>query len=226
METKAESEFRYPFFPPRRRGGAEALIRTNDTPCATVADYWTWSSSDLVSNVERGVFAEFLVTVALGQGDGVRDPCATYDVKTADGVAVEVKSASYLQRWAQKELTPIEFGIAPSTKWDPQTNRFVGTRRRQGDVYVFCLLAHEDQATINPLDLAQWRFFVLETAALDAKSPTQKKITLKSLLNLGADEVSFEDIPKAVSRRASVAARREVFVARTASASDSRGDPL
>jgi hypothetical protein len=30
--------------------------------------------------------------------------------------------------------------------------------KRQADVYVFALLAHEDRTTIDPLDLDQWKF--------------------------------------------------------------------
>ncbi len=44
---------------------------TADTPIdgldgLTVGDFWSWAYSDLLSNANRGVFAEFIVAVALG----------------------------------------------------------------------------------------------------------------------------------------------------------------
>ena len=194
----------YPYFEPRRRNGPEAILRGNGDKCATLADYWAWSSSDLISNIERGVFAEFLVALALGKADHVRDPWAPYDVQTAEGWAIEVKSAAHIQRWAQKKLTPIKFGIGPTKRWDPEVGAFVETSERQSDVYVFCLLAHKDQATIDPLNSRQWDFLVLATAALDRNSLTQKSITLEGLRALGATETTFEGIADAVGQEATV----------------------
>ena len=54
---------------------------------------------------------------------------------------------------------------------------------RHSDVYVFCVYTHRDQDTINPLDLSQWEFHVLPTKTLNAQAPTQKTITLSSLIN-------------------------------------------
>jgi hypothetical protein len=30
-------------------------------------------------------------------------------------------------------------------------------------LYVFCLLAHKDKSTLDPLNMDQWQFFVLAT---------------------------------------------------------------
>ena len=47
----------------RELDGAEPLIGTDGK---TVLDYWRWAQSDVLENVQRGIFAEFLVAAALG----------------------------------------------------------------------------------------------------------------------------------------------------------------
>jgi len=66
------------------------------------------SLSDLVSNATRGRLAEFIVAQALNvDTSGVRDEWAAYDLLTSSGIKVEVKSAAYLQSWAQRRHSNI-----------------------------------------------------------------------------------------------------------------------
>ena len=93
-----------------RKTGAEPFTAAGWPAGATVADFWGWSRSDLLDNTERRVLAEFIVASALGiPTDGVRESWAAWDLATPGGVRVEVKSAAYLQSWAQKELSKISF---------------------------------------------------------------------------------------------------------------------
>jgi len=69
---------------------------------------------------------------------------------------------------------------------------------RQADVYVFAILAHEDNATVNPLDVAQWDFYILPTKDLNERTRSQHLITLKSLKAMGAGPVSYEGLAAAV----------------------------
>lgn len=57
-------------------------------------------------------------------------------------------------------------------------------KKRHADVYVFALLAHKEQSTLNPLNLDQWEFYVLTTTQLAEYTRSQHAITLKSLQNL------------------------------------------
>ena len=69
----------------------------------TVKDFWTWSVSDLVTNITRGRLAEFIVAKALGVStDIVRYDWDSFDLTTPAGLKIEVKSAAYLQSWPQK----------------------------------------------------------------------------------------------------------------------------
>lgn len=90
------------------------------------------------------MIAEFLVASAIGiPTSGVRDSWAAYDLITADGLKIEVKSAAYLQSWAQKKASAIIFSCPEKRGWNADTGEFAGERTRHADVYVFALLAHD-----------------------------------------------------------------------------------
>lgn len=143
--------------PPELKSGSEPITSGGAPTGVQLLDFWRWSVSDLLDNATRGVFAEFLVGTALGYLDGaVRTEWDAYDLETADGITIEVKSAAYLQTWHQDKLSQISFGIAPTLGWTALTNTYSTQRKRQADVYVFCLLDHRDKRTVDPLDTDQW----------------------------------------------------------------------
>lgn len=160
--------------------------------------YWQWSASDLLSNATRGVLAEYLVARALGASEAVRAEWDSFDIMTENGIRVEVKSSAYLQSWNQKQLSRIVFSTRPTHAWDAETNTLSEERKRQADVYVFCLLHHNDKATVDPLDLSQWSFFVISTEQLNASIGDQKSIGLRALKKIGAKEVDYNGIAAAV----------------------------
>jgi hypothetical protein len=139
--------------------------------------FWQWSASDLVSNALRGRLAEFLVAQALGIADGMRAEWDAYDLRTHKGLTIEIKSAAYLQTWAQKALSAISFDIAPTRYWDAATNELATEPRRQAVLYVFALLAHRDKPTLDAMDLLQWEFYLLPKAILDIQMPKMKQLS-------------------------------------------------
>jgi hypothetical protein len=166
-------------------------------------DFWQWSVSDLVSNATRGRLAEFIVASALGIAhDGVRDEWGAYDLTTSDGIAVEVKSAAYLQSWNQTDYSSIMFKVPKTLAWSPDTNRQEKEARRQAQVYVFALLAHKDKATIDPLNIAQWIFYVLPTSILDNRKRSQHSITLRSLEKLAGAGIPYDQLQDAIHQAA------------------------
>src|SRR5512143_1909861 len=85
----------------------------------SLVDFWKWSVSDLVSNVTRGRLAEFIVASSLGIDLKIaRDEWQAYDLITADGKKLEVKSAAYVQSWFQKRLSSIIFTTRATRHWD------------------------------------------------------------------------------------------------------------
>ncbi len=180
---------------PIRRLGTESIIDDRGNLVSTLLDYWQWAYSDLLGNVERGNFAEYLVAVALGVANGVRKGWDPYDLKAKNGVTVEVKASGYLQTWQQNKLTKPTFGISQTKAWDAASNQYEGESKRQADVYVFCLHSYKRKDVgINPFDLSQWEFYVLPTRVLNENVPTQKSIGLDRLKALGAIPASFHEL--------------------------------
>lgn len=157
-------------------------------------DFWKWSASDLLSNTWRGILAEYLVAQAIGIAEGAREEWAAYDLITPEGVKIEVKSSAYLQAWHQEKLSTPQFGIAPTLAWDPTTASYDTERRRQADIYVFCLLHHKERESVNPMDVSQWTFWVVPTAVLDRELGEQKSVGLGTLERIACREVTWEDL--------------------------------
>jgi hypothetical protein len=183
-----------------RRRGTESFHVSGKPLPHTLHDFWAWSTSDLVSNVSRGRLAEFLVATALGiDVGGVRNEWDAFDLTTANGLKVEVKSAAYVQRWYQKRFSEIVWRTPRTRFWDASTNVQSGESRRHADVYVLTLLHHQDKSTIDPLDLAQWSFFVVPSYELDARARSQHSITLNSVKDLVGGPVSYVALSEAVA---------------------------
>ena len=183
----------------QRRSGSESFHNKNQELGFDLLDFWQWSSSDILSNAMRGVLAEYLVARAVGVADGVREEWAAYDLSGPHDTKIEVKSAAYLQSWYQQKLSSISFSCRKSLGWDAETNQQDREKRRHADVYVFALLDHQDKATVDPLDVSQWKFYVVPTFRLDQRTRSQHSITLASLeRELGIKPVDYSKLREAV----------------------------
>jgi hypothetical protein len=183
-----------------RKTGAEAFcFQGEDYPGMTLLQFWQWSVSDLVSNATRGRLAEFIIASALGVASDVRNEWDAFDLTTARGLRIEVKSCAYLQCWKQKKPSAITFSIRKTRAWDAATGVLQEQSSRQSDLYIFALLAHqESKKMLNPLDLDQWQFFLVPTKVLDGYGRSEHSITLKSLFKLCPVPLRFGDLAHAV----------------------------
>jgi len=177
-----------------RKSGEERFEFKGASLPFDLLEFWQWSQSGLLNNVLRGVLAEFIIAKALGINAGVRSPWDSFDLKTDEGLRIEVKSAAYLQSWKQKKYSNLTFRIAPTLKWAPQTNEFDHNSCRQAHVYIFCILIHKDKSTVNPLDLDQWKFYILKTDKIDHDLKNQKTLGFSSLLKLNPIECVFDTL--------------------------------
>lgn len=174
----------------------------------TLFDYWQWSGSDLLSNTQRGIIAEFLVAKALGVADSPRLEWGWYDLATASAQKIEVKSAAHHQSWPQERPSSIRFNIAPAKwLWDPDTNTSAYHEKpvRASDAYVFCLLGSLEHTDPNPLDIDQWTFYVIRTKDLDSEVGRQKTIGINPLKALvkrmtGRCEVGYQDLRSVIEQ--------------------------
>jgi hypothetical protein len=190
---------------PSLTGSEKFRTAAGDLPIS-VLDFWRWHTSDLLSNATRGCLAEFLVATALGIDLGApRVEWASWDLTlpngTSDGIEIEVKSSAYLQSWGQTRLSSIKYGVGERRLLVPDSNQYEDTPCRPAKVYVFALLKHQDKATVEPLNLDQWEFYVLATEVLNQRLGSQKSVTLSSLQKLCA-AVPYAGIKAAVTAAA------------------------
>ena len=84
--------------------------------------------------------------------------------------------------------------IAETFAWSAETARYATERKRQADIYVFCLLKNDPPCATDPLELSRWTFYLLSAAKLNQHFPSQKAITLSRLLTLNPIECSFTNL--------------------------------
>ena len=192
-----------------RKIGSESFCASGQSAGFDLLEFWQWSASDLVDNTTRGVLAEFIVAKALGiDVHPVRVGWAPWDLgmdlETDRPIRIEVKSAAFLQSWGQRRLSTVQFVVPKRRAFNSENNSMEVIPRRHANVYVFALLWHKDKPTLDPLNLDQWRFYVLPTRTLDERTRSQHSITLHSLEALpGVIVVGFAQLAEAVSRAAS-----------------------
>jgi hypothetical protein len=164
-----------------------------------VQDFWKWAFSDLLNNTNRGLFAEFLVAYALGLTDNVREEWAPYDLQTENGLHIEVKSAAFVQSWAQEDYTSIRFNIRETRAWDKDTGTYQEISKRQADIYIFAIQIHKDQKSVDCLNTSQWEFYVLPTHIMNKVAGSQMTIGLTSLKKLCAP-IGFAELPSILEK--------------------------
>lgn len=180
--------------------GNEFLTDNGEKTEYNLLAFWSWSVSDILSNATRGRFAEFVVGTAVGlDPKNLRDEWDAYDLKTDNGIKIEVKSAAYIQTWNQKKISTISFSIKTAKFWDSETFFEDLQPRRHADVYVFCHLKHLDQETIDPLKMEQWDFYILPTFKLDKYERSQSSITLNSLKRL-TEPIIYSELKTVINK--------------------------
>lgn len=164
-------------------------------------DFWSWQSSELLSNTLRGALAEFIVATALDIDSGTsRVNWYEYDLLYGN-TRIEVKSSAYLQSWEREGFSRISFTIYPArpvtaSLWDDNDIS------RHSDVYVFCLFKSKDRDTANPMMLEQWEFFVVKTSDIDKLLGNQRTVTLSTVKSLPHIQCTYESLRRSVDAAA------------------------
>jgi hypothetical protein len=163
----------------------------------TVGDFWAWAYSDILANTARGIFAEFLVGVALDSVESVRPTgWEDFDIRYGDK-KIEVKSSAYLQSEDQNAPPGIRFGIGESEGRDSEIDTHGTERTRPADCYVFCLFFEQDRDVANVLDVSQWQFYVLSTQRINDELGNQKSVGLGTIQSM-TDPVHLGQIRESV----------------------------
>lgn len=162
---------------------------------AAVADFWRWALSDLRMNTARGWFAEYLIARTVGDPRPGRTEWGSYDVESAEGIRIEVKSSGYWQSWAQKAPSSITFKGLRSRKWTPQT-RYEPEPSIVADVFVFAVQAAPTADAYDPLDLTQWDFYVLPAPII--RERLGNSVGLATLRRLSGGPVKLDRLRTAI----------------------------
>jgi len=160
----------------------------------TVSDFWAWAYSDILSNRNRSIFAEFLVAYALGFTDEPRVEWDAVDVRYGN-IAIEVKSAAYIQSWEQKKHSTIRFDIKKKRSWNAKTNESFPDPSRYSDCYVFCLYLETEK--VNILDINGWRFYVVPTKMINDVYGEQKSVSLSKVQTI-SKEIPYQELKKTI----------------------------
>lgn len=155
----------------------------------TIGDFWIWAYSDVLENVQRAIYAEFLVACALDLADEVRIGWRSYDLRYRDQ-RVEVKAAAYVQSWATTRPSRISFGVGKRLEMDDLTAAFGTTPARYADAWVFALFEPDRHPAGDVVDAAFWRFYVIHRTVLEARVGDQKTASLTTIAAL-ADPVRY-----------------------------------
>ncbi|MEV0846284.1 hypothetical protein AB0J21_10475 [Streptomyces sp. NPDC049954] len=167
--------------------GDEPLAGISDV---TVLDFWRFAMPDLRVNNTRGLFAEFLVHQAVGSRRP-RVEWASHDVETTDGLRIEVKTSAYLQAWEQRGPSAVRFSGLRARTWSPLTG-YSSTVSYNADVYVFAVQTAVEHAAYDPLDTAQWDFYVLPRRELERRGVGS--LGLKAVREAAGEPVSYSGL--------------------------------
>ena len=166
----------------------------------TVGDFWQWAYSDILSNRNRSIFAEFIVGSALGVVEVPRIEWDSIDLLYGD-LRIEVKSSADYQSWDQKKPSTIRFGVRKAVGWNPSTAKYEGDPTRSADLYVFCHYPERENARAGVLGVPAWDFYVITTAALNRDFGSAKSLSLSSVRRFGV-RCKFDGLRAAVDHAA------------------------
>lgn len=162
----------------------------------TIGDFWRWAYSDVLSNRNRSIFAEYVVGVALGVVGQARVEWGPVDLYYGQ-FKIEVKSSAYCAPWYQAKESKIVFGIRKAVVWDWETNKYSSDPTRFADVYVFCLYPERDKTKANVLDIPAWKFYVMPVDDVNRHLESRKSVSLSSVERLALCS-NFDELKRTV----------------------------
>lgn len=91
-------------------------------------------------------------------------------------------------------MSKINFVIPQTRAWDAKTNQMDSEAKRQALFYVLCLLSEQDRDSVDPLDIDQWKFWVVPARFLNERKRSQHSISYNSLIKEVGQPVCFGEI--------------------------------
>jgi len=159
----------------------------------TKMHFLQWAYGDMVSNVQRGIVAEWLVAHALGLTEEDRVEWEPWDLEFLDGTKIEVKSASIWQPYGQMKRSSIVWEPGPLRNKEDEP-------RRRADIYVFGALVCDEKHAVDPFETDQWRWFVARTDRLFRTARITDNGLTRLVGECGAEESDYDGLAAAVDR--------------------------
>ncbi len=166
-------------------------------------DFWRYQYSNIYNMQET--IAEYLVAKSLGiEKAHNTDYWTLFDILYRD-TRIEVKQTSYYHPWNEggKVSRTRTFSIAKANsnyENAQEENRF----ERQNDIYVFCLNTGETKETSYPLDLNNWKFYIIPTPFINEHCGNNKTISLNRIRSFGFPALRFDEIKNEVDHIISI----------------------
>ena len=198
--------------------GEESLILNGKELPYTMLNYWQVNLSEILLNMTRGGFAEFIVQCAMHAGGfdafkdiNLKNGIEPYDLDGPDipvlnrSSRIEVKSAAAVQLNTPDDVDLSDF---PHSRLVFRIKKSIDYSkdeipRHNSDLYVF---AHytATRKSDNMLDMKNWDFYVYPTFKIDentdAKLSEQKTISLTRIEQIGIPKQSFETLYSEITK--------------------------
>jgi len=174
-------------------------LRGGPVSGATLLDFWQWAFSDLQMNDTRGILAEWIVMKLLGIDSAqipLRDSWGDSDLRTPEGVSIEVKTSGYAQSWSETANSKIRFTGLNGRTWSAEDG-FGEEPDYKAQLYVFCVQIEKDLTRWDALDLGQWRFYIAPREKLVAHGG--ESISLSTLQTI-ARELTADEFQQEAAR--------------------------
>jgi len=159
---------------------------------STITNFWQWAYSDILSNRNRSIFAEYLVAKALNLDNTARIEWDSKDL-SYKGINIEVKSSAYAQSWGQNKESKISFDIEKKKCWNQENNTYSSDKQRNSDFFIFCLYFKFSKKIIDVIDVSNWHFYILSKEIIDSEYGNQKRVVLNKLKEL-TDVIEYNKI--------------------------------
>lgn len=176
----------------------------------------------VIGNVERGVYVECMVELALQEHDPawhLTEPWTGWDVEHRRTRArIEIKQSAALQRWHARGMQGVgdktgrlaesrpgappnpRFSIKPHEGYYSDDGTWIAIEpQRHADLYVFAYHQEEDPNVADQRCPDQWQFFVVAEPSLPQDKPLAKSIGLARLAAPGAERGDYATLATMVA---------------------------
>lgn len=167
--------------------GQEIFSLNGEKMGFNVLDFWRFQYSNL-SDLE-GRVGEFLVAMALGKESGDNNNGFTLWDIDYGGKRIEVKTTTYYKPY-RKEGTYSNvrvFGISQAYPNKDNSAQCYSKEKdhsikiRNNDIYVFVINIGKTKEDADPLNLNNWRFYVVATERINDECGSNKTISLQKV---------------------------------------------